>query len=59
MEEYALYKGEDILDIGTIGEIAEKTGVKKDTVNFYRTQAYKKRLEKRKSQNARILVFLD
>lgn len=58
--EYALYKGEEILCIGTAKEIAERLGIKKDTVMFYGTQEYKRRVARRKeSGNARILVRLD
>lgn len=35
-KEYALYKGEDILAFGTIDEIAQKLGVKKETVAYYK-----------------------
>lgn len=60
MKEYALYKGEELLSIGTIREIANELNVKPDTVRFYGTDSYKRRLEKRKSfKNARELVVLD
>lgn len=45
MKEYALYKGEEILAIGTIKEIAEKMGVKKRTIKFYLTPTYRKRIK--------------
>lgn len=60
MKEYALYKGEDILDIGTIREIAKQQGVREDTIRFYGTRAYQRRLEKRKnSRNAKVLISLE
>lgn len=61
MKEYALYKGEDILAIGTILEIANKMGVKRDTIAFYKTQAYRNRLKRRNALNGnvRILISLD
>ncbi|TFI09829.1 hypothetical protein E4P35_13075 [Thiopseudomonas sp. 4R-3cl] len=52
---YALYKGEDILIIGTIKEIAEKLGIKEESVKFYATPTYKKRT----TENARRLVSLN
>lgn len=60
MKEYALYKGEDLLEIGTIKEIATRQNVKYDTIRFYGTSIYKKRIgfRKRKGFNARILVKL-
>lgn len=52
---YALYKGEELLTMGTIQEIAVEMKVKVDTVLFYRTPTYKKRT----TENARRLVKLD
>lgn len=43
MREYALYKGEKCLAIGTIKEIAEKMKVKYRTIYFYTMPVYKKR----------------
>ena len=59
--EYALYKGEEILAIGTIADIAKETGVKERTVSYYKTQAYQNRLERRNALNGniRILVSLE
>ena len=59
--EYALYKGEEVLAIGTIADIAKETGVKKQTVSYYKTQAYQNRLERRNALNGnvRILVSLE
>lgn len=59
MKEYALYKGDEILSIGTIEEIAEEQKVKKRTVNFYKTPTYEKRIENRKSKKARILIEVE
>ena len=58
--EYALYKGEDILSMGTIEEIAEELQVQKQTISYYGTQAYQNRLKRRKALNGnvRILVSL-
>lgn len=62
MKEYALYKGENMLALGTIDEIAKKMGVKKETIAYYKTQAYQNRLRRRRNAsngNVRILVCLD
>jgi hypothetical protein len=32
---YALYKGEEIIDVGTIEEISERQGIKKNTLYQY------------------------
>lgn len=61
-KEYALYKGENLLAIGTAQEIADEMNVKKETVLFYEKPAYKKRVSKREKGlrgNVRILVALD
>lgn len=53
-KEYALYKGDTLLYIGTIDEIASQHGVKHRTICFYMTPTYKKRT----SENALRLVSL-
>ncbi len=42
-KQYAVYKGDDLLAIGTAEEIAEKLGIKKETVYFYASPTHKKR----------------
>lgn len=41
--EYALYKGDDLLKIGTLDELAEFRKVKRETIFFYATPSYRKR----------------
>lgn len=48
MKEYAVYKGDVLLDIGTIQELAKKFKVKKETVRFWTTPANSKRAKKHK-----------
>ncbi|HBI2123658.1 TPA: hypothetical protein KZI24_001098 [Listeria monocytogenes] len=43
MTEYALYKGDDLLKIGTLDELAEFRKVKRETIFFYATPTYQKR----------------
>lgn len=45
MKEYAIYKGEKLLFIGTSEECAEHFGVTRKTVYFWATPANKKRAE--------------
>lgn len=45
MKEYALYKGEKCLAIGTIKEIAIQMKVKAKTISFYKTPTYKKNVK--------------
>lgn len=54
--EYALYKGEELLLIGTIKEIAKSRGVKEDTIRYYGTPTYKNR---GKTDNRLTLVKLE
>lgn len=55
MKEYALYKGEKCLAIGTIKEIATQMKIK--TIHFYKTPTYKKRCKG--SFKRRTLIELD
>lgn len=41
-KEYALYKGEELLGMGTIRELAERFNVKITTLYYYRTPTYLK-----------------
>ncbi|WP_373815742.1 hypothetical protein [Jeotgalibaca porci] len=56
--EYALYKGDELLIIGTIAEIASRLKVKPKTIRFYGSPAYQKRAGK-KEYGRRTLVRLD
>lgn len=59
MKEYALYKGEELLHIGTAPELAKMHGVKTNTIYHYANRAYKKRVERiRKTHNFLIAVPL-
>lgn len=55
-KEYALYKGEECLGIGTVKELSEKFNVKEKTIMFYNTPSHKKRERKCK---LRTLICLD
>lgn len=54
MKQYALYKGDTLLAIGTPLQIAYKMGVKLRTITFYKTPTYKRR--RSKGKNYRELV---
>lgn len=49
-------KGEELLEIGTKQELAEKFGVKPKTIAFYNTPSYTKRTSHNKGRR---LVALD
>lgn len=40
---YALYKGDELLDVGTLRELAERRGVKEETIYYYSMPAYQRR----------------
>lgn len=48
MQEYAVYKGDEFLCIGTVKECAAELGVLTETIKFYTTPTYQKRLARRK-----------
>lgn len=52
-KEHALYKGEKLLGIGTVKELAELEKVKEATIHFYASPTYAKRTNE---QRARRLV---
>ncbi|MBO7696533.1 MAG: hypothetical protein J6T10_28230 [Methanobrevibacter sp.] len=54
---WALYKGEELIGIGTIEELAELTNVKKESIMFYYSPSYKKR--KKNSINRKTLVLVE
>ncbi|MFS9164927.1 hypothetical protein QM879_01085 [Streptococcus salivarius] len=54
-KEYALYKGDELLAMGTKKEIAEQLGVSVSTIYYYHTPTYAKRTSETKG---RILVDL-
>jgi hypothetical protein len=50
-QEIALYRGDELIDSGTIKEIAEHRGVRKNTIRWYLTGASDRRADKRKDQS--------
>lgn len=61
MKVYAMYKGEGCLAIGNIYELAKALNVKVNTIRWYSSPTYKRRLEKKNKkriENRRVLVEL-
>lgn len=56
MKKYELYKGYELLAVGTVAEIASRLGVKKGTVRFYKSPVYQRRV---KGENTRMLMEVD
>lgn len=59
MKEYALYKGDKLLIIGTIDEITKNQNVQKKTIYFYHSKAYLKRRKKSHIGNYKTLISLE
>lgn len=55
-KEYALYKGDELLGIGTIKELSEELGVLPETIYFYKSSTYAKRGP---GKNRRVLVAVE
>ena len=49
-KEYALYKGDKLLAMGTKKEIAKQLGVKPSTIGFYSHPSYAKRTSEEKGR---------
>ncbi|HFR3342901.1 TPA: hypothetical protein ACHWCH_001420 [Streptococcus suis] len=49
-KEYALYKGDELLAMGTAKELAKQFGVKVPTIHFYKSPAYIKRTSEMKAR---------
>ena len=58
-KEYALYKGDKLITLGTVKEIAEYCGVSPNTIHFYKSPAYKKRGLGEKSNNRLLLIDIE
>lgn len=48
LKEYAVFKGEEMLAMGTYKEICEKLNISYQTFRYYGTDAYKKRTKEEK-----------
>lgn len=49
-KEFALYKGEELIAMGTKREIAEQLGVSPSTVSYYGTPVYARRTSESKGR---------
>jgi hypothetical protein len=58
--DYAVYKGDEFICLGTAEECAKRLKVKPDTVRYYSKPAYFRKLEKRgKSKSALVALVLE
>lgn len=42
---YALYKGDNLIDTGTVYQLAKRRNVKVETIQFYGSPTYQKRVK--------------
>ena len=52
---YAVYRGDKFIDLGTAYQLAHKLNVSPETIKFYTTPTYKKRMKN--SYEKRIIVI--
>lgn len=56
-ETYALYRGDELVDVGTRDEVAARQGIKPSTVVFYASPSYRRRVKE--ESNGVIAVRVD
>jgi hypothetical protein len=60
VKEYAVYRGDNFLCVGTIKECAKYLGVEPDTVRFYASSRYLQRVNSRKNaRNYTIVIKIE
>lgn len=55
----AVYKGEELLAIGTLVELMYELNLTKGTLRYYTTPAHQRRIDKRNSKNSVVAFWLD
>ena len=53
---YAVYKGDEFIDLGTKNELAKKLNIKPKSIGFMTTPSYKKRIKK--TENRLVVIKL-
>lgn len=57
---YALYKGDKFIDLGTKKELAEKMGYNPETIGYFASPTYYRKIAKRKnSSNSLIAIRIE
>ena len=63
MRELAVYKGDEMLVMGTVQECAETLGVVPDTVRYYTYPSYQERIKERQArgygEDVRVAFWLE
>lgn len=57
MNIYAAYRGDEFIDLGTIKQLASKFRVKEDTIRYYTSKAYRRKIAARKNAKDYLLVI--
>lgn len=57
--EYALYKGDNFLDIGTIKELSERYDISVKTLRWYSTPCYKNKIKNKKNIKSYVVVRIE
>jgi len=57
MMDVAVYKGDNLICLGTVDECAKVMGIRLETVKFYLTPSYQKILKKRKEASDSLVVI--
>ncbi|MBG9611697.1 hypothetical protein [Bacillus cereus] len=56
VKEYVVYKGESFVCLGTIQECAQDMSVLPETIRYYTTPAYQRKIAKRKKARKYVTV---
>lgn len=56
---YALYHGDEFIDLGSVSQIAQIAGVKEQTVRMYASAAYRKRINDKNYKNRLVIVRVE
>ncbi|GLC88676.1 helix-turn-helix transcriptional regulator [Lysinibacillus piscis] len=59
MKDYALYKGDQMIAIGTVNEIAKERGVKPETIRYYMSGAYQRRSNSKVNNRLQLIKLED
>ena len=55
--DYALYRGDDLIIIGTLEDLAKEMGIKVASVKWYMSNSYQKRMDKMKNKDNAVIIF--
>lgn len=56
---FALYKGDEFIDVGTVKELAKKRNVKPESIRYLSTPAYERKIANRKNSKALIAIKME